>query len=170
MTVGRQEPSSSSTMKPTSKAAITISCTTSAIACFTKPEASMRSFTFTPLGTICSMRGMISLIPCTTSSVDASLLFITTMMTACWPSTTTAFVCTRPARRVTLTSRRWIQALPSFLIGMSSKSSIFSGCALVRTIQSVDLILMSPPGSTRFCLSSAWWISSGVRCRASNFC
>ena len=50
MTVARQEPSSSSTMRPTSAPAISISCTTSEIESFTKVEASSRSLIFTPSG------------------------------------------------------------------------------------------------------------------------
>ena len=45
-------------------------------------------------------------IPSTTARVEASVLFITTMMTVCLPFTRTAFCCTLPMRRTVATSRR----------------------------------------------------------------
>ena len=57
-------------------------------------------------GRPCSARGIIFLIPSTTSRVEASVLFITTMMTVCLPFTRTAFCCTRPMSCTVATSRR----------------------------------------------------------------
>ena len=106
ITVALHDPSSNSTMMPTSAPAVSHFMTTSSIESLTKVEASSRSLIFTPSGTICSARGIIFLIPSTTSRVEASVLFITMMMTVCLPFTSTAFCCTRPMRRTVATSRR----------------------------------------------------------------
>ena len=48
MTVAHHEPSSNSTMRPTSAPAVSISCRTSEIESFTKVKASSRSLIFKP--------------------------------------------------------------------------------------------------------------------------
>ena len=92
MVVARQDPRNSSTTRPVSADASTISCSTSLMESFTKVEASLRIFTPTPGGTILRMRGIAFLIPSTTAKVEASPLFITTIITACLPSTSTELV------------------------------------------------------------------------------
>ena len=88
------------------------------------------------------------MIPCTTSRVDASCFSSTTTMTACLPSTSTAF-CLHPAQVEYRADVTQMNERVAFALDRNfSKSSIFIGEAFVRTIQSVCLILMSPPGST----------------------
>src|SRR6476660_6883130 len=78
--------------------------------------------------------------------VDASPLFMTTIMTACLPSTITEFVCGGPASWTSATSRKKTNEFPTLFIGISLNSGISGGIAFVWTIQSVCLIFMSPAG------------------------
>src|SRR5262245_38373711 len=84
---------------PAQPPAISISWTTSSIESFTKVDASLRSLIFTPSGDTSLARGIIFLIPSTTSRVEASVLFIAMRMTVCLPFTSTEFCWTRPMRR-----------------------------------------------------------------------
>ena len=96
MTVARHDPSSNSTMTPTSAPAVAISCMTSEMESFTNVDASSRSLMRTPCrGDLLGTRDHL-FDASTTSRVDASVLFIATIITVCLPLTSTAFCCTGP--------------------------------------------------------------------------
>ena len=161
MTVGRQEPSSSSTMRPTSTAAIDHFVHDIRDRILHEARGVVEEFHFHALGH--------DLLDARDASLDPVDHLQGRRLAALHHDDDDGLLAVHqygvrlhPAGEAHhATSRRWMKALPSLLIGMSSKSSIFSGDAFVRTIQSVDLILMSPPGSTRFCLSRALWMSAG---------
>ncbi len=98
MTVGRHDPKNSSTTMPVRAAAVSISRTTSKMESLTNTDASPRMLTFTSGGSSFWMRGSSALAPATTSSVEASPLFITTISTPCCPFTSTRLVCGWPPR------------------------------------------------------------------------
>ena len=107
MTVARQDPSNNSTMRPTNAPAsqhfmehIGNRILDEGGGVVEEPDLAP------PPETISSARGIIFLIPSTTSRVEASVLFMTTMMTVCLPFTSTAFCCTRPMSCTEATSRR----------------------------------------------------------------
>ena len=134
ISVERQEPTKSSTARPASTAAVTISWTTSFTESFTKPDWSPMTVSFTPFGSVRSRPGSLALMPATTDSVDASPDFSTSSSTDWWPATTTVLRWGGPPRCTKATSRRYTTALPTCFTGRSLNASIFSGVALVTTM------------------------------------
>ena len=83
MRVDRQLPTNSRTASPARTAAVNISCTTSRIDAFTKPETSFSGVMVTPGGRVLSKPGSFALTPLTTARVEASPVFKTSMRTDC---------------------------------------------------------------------------------------
>ena len=106
ISVERQLPTKTSTAMPASRAAITISCTTSSIEARTKFDASFSGVIVMPGGSVPSSSGSFARTPATTASVDASPVLRICSRIACWPFTMTMFCWGGPPWCTWATSRR----------------------------------------------------------------
>ena len=103
--------------------------------------------------------------PLTTASVEALPFLITLSRTERRPFSRTIFCCTSDPSRTCATSFKKIVAPLTNLTGIMLRSSIDAGVALVRTVYWVSPIFAVPDGSVRFCVLTAFTMSSGVKPR-----
>ena len=118
----RQLPRNSRIISEVSAAAMTPSRTTPETAAFTKIDWSPSSSTLNEGGSVCSSRGRTDFTPSTILRVEADPLLSTVISTDREPLTRTTLVCGGEPSRTKATSRMYITAPFTVLIGRSLSS------------------------------------------------
>ncbi len=163
--VDRQEPRKIRIISAVRPAAIAPSRSTPFTEFVTNIDWSNSSLTLSPAGAAARIACSALFTPLTTASVEALPFLITLSSTARWPSSRTMFCCTSDPSRTWATSFKRMVAPLTNLTGIKLRSSIEAGVALVRTVYWMSPIFAVPDGSVRFCVLTAFTMSSGVNPR-----
>ncbi len=134
----------------------------------TNIDWSNSSSIFSPAGAAARAASSAFFTPLTTASVEALPFLMTLSRTERRPFSRTMFCCTSDPSRTCATSFKKIVAPLTNLTGIMLRSWIDAGVALVRTIYWVPPIFAVPDGSVRFCVLTAFTMSSGVSPRDSS--
>ena len=160
--VDRQEPRKIRIISAVRPAAMAPSRNTPLTELLTNTDWSNSSVTLSPAGAAARIACRAYLTPLTTASVEALPFLITLSRTERRPSSRTIFCCTSDPSRTCATSFKSMVAPLANLTGIMLRSSIDAGVALVRTVYWVFPIFAVPDGNVRFCVLTAFTMSSGV--------
>ena len=160
--VDRQDPRKIRIISAVRPAAMAPSRSTPVTEFVTNTDWSNSSLILRPAGAAARIASRAFFTPLTTASVEALPFLITLSKTERRPSSRTMFCCTSDPSRTCATSFKKMVAPLANLTGIMLRSLIVAGVALVRTVYWVSPIFAVPDGSVRFCVLTAFTMSSGV--------
>ena len=155
MVVIRQLPKNNKSIKAVKSAAIKASWITPFTAALTKIDWSLKKLVSIPLGAKAITVGNFSLIPATTSKVDAPPFLSTESNTPREPFWWTILVWGLNPSRTWATSRKKVVTPLLVLIGIAFSPSIELGEPFRATVYSVSPIFAVPDGKIKFCAFTA---------------